>query len=179
MSDNKVVFTAQQINSMLDDMAKQIKEQCPQTVPCLVGIRTGGVHLAARLAAILAKLYNQPILSGVLDINLYRDDWSIKHHKPLVQQTEINFDLQDKYVVLVDDVLYTGRTIRAALEALLDLGRPTRIELAVLIDRGGRELPIAPNYVGAFLPTKAPARVDVLLSEQGHEDMVRLQLGQT
>ena len=174
MPGSEIVFSSQGIHAMLADMAERIKAKSLEPVPCLVGIHTGGAYLGARLAGVLSNLYNQPILHGMLDINLYRDDWSIKHQKPLLRRTEIDFDLQGQRVVLVDDVLYTGRTIRAALEALLDLGRPTRIELAVLIDRGGRELPIAPDYVGACCPTEAPARVDVLLSEEGHTDMVCL-----
>lgn len=160
---------------MLRGMAAEIDKRCAAHMPRFVGIRTGGAHLALRLAALLSAMRGQAILSGALDINLYRDDWSIKHHKPLVRRTEIDFDPQDMHVVLVDDVLYTGRTIRAALEALLDLGRPKRIELAVLVDRGGRELPIAPDYVGVVLPITAPGRVDVLLAEEGQQDAICVQ----
>ena len=174
MPGSKNIFSAQALGAMLADMAEQIMRRSPQT-PCLVGIRTGGAVLSARLAALLSKNIGQPILNGAIDINLYRDDWSLKHIKPQLGSTEIDFDLQGRRVVLVDDVLYTGRTIRAALDALLDLGRPQRIELAVLIDRGGRELPIAPDYVGAMVPLDPGSRVDVHLSELEGRDQVLLQ----
>lgn len=177
MSAKDVVFNSRDIAAMLASLAGDIDKKYVQTSICLVGIRTGGAHLAQRLARQLSALRGQPVLCGALDINLYRDDWSMRHHKPVLKGTEISFDLQDKHIILMDDVLYTGRTIRAALEALLDLGRPRRIELAVLVDRGGRELPIAPDYVGASLLVEPPARVDVLLSEEGYEDMVCVQNG--
>jgi pyrimidine operon attenuation protein/uracil phosphoribosyltransferase len=114
----------------------------------LVGIRTGGAFLAQRLAASITRRTSRPVRVGVLDITLYRDDWTQLSHKPLVGKTELPGSIDDQEVVLVDDVLFTGRTIRAALDALIDYGRPRRIELAVLVDRGGRELPIHADYVG-------------------------------
>jgi pyrimidine operon attenuation protein/uracil phosphoribosyltransferase len=145
--------------------------------PAVVGIRTGGAYLALRLAAMLTKSLGRQIPCGLLDINLYRDDWSMRGKSPELRRTEIEFDLQNQHVLLVDDVIYTGRTVRAALDAILDLGRPRKIELAALVDRGGRELPIAPDYVGVKINIPAGARVDVLLSEEGHEDMIRLENG--
>ncbi len=113
----------------------------------LVGIRTGGAFLAQRLVDRISRRTGKPRV-GVLDITLYRDDWTQLSHKPLVGKTELPGSIDDQEVVLVDDVLFTGRTVRAALDALIDYGRPRRIELAVLIDRGGRELPIQPDFVG-------------------------------
>ncbi len=131
----------------------------------LVGIRSRGVPLAARLAAVLEQLAGVKPLTGILDINLYRDDLSLIADHPVVRKTEISFDLVGSRIVLVDDVLFTGRTVRAALEALLDLGRPEWIQLAVLVDRGHRELPIRPDFVGKNVPTSRGEQVEVHLSE--------------
>ncbi len=131
----------------------------------LVGIRSRGVPLAARLAAVLEQIAGVKPLTGILDINLYRDDLSLIADHPVVRKTEISFDLVGSRIVLVDDVLFTGRTVRAALEALLDLGRPEWIQLAVLVDRGHRELPIRPDFVGKNVPTSRGEQVEVHLSE--------------
>ncbi|HEY3998181.1 MAG TPA: bifunctional pyr operon transcriptional regulator/uracil phosphoribosyltransferase PyrR [Candidatus Xenobia bacterium] len=130
----------------------------------LVGIRTRGVYLAQRLGTVLADLEGHAIPTGILDITLYRDDLTTVAIAPVVKKTEIDFDLNGKSVVLVDDVLYTGRTVRAALDALMDLGRPARIQLAVLVDRGHRELPIRADYVGKNIPTSTEQVVDVKLT---------------
>jgi pyrimidine operon attenuation protein/uracil phosphoribosyltransferase len=172
-----VLYSAQDISAMLETMTAGVIEACAGQYPSLVGIRTGGAYLALRLAARMTASLKRRIPCGLLDINLYRDDWSMRRPAPELRRTEIDFDLQDRHVLLVDDVLYTGRTVRAALDAILDLGRPRKIELAVLVDRGGRELPIAPDYVGAKVDIPASGRVDVLLSEEGHEDTVRLESG--
>jgi pyrimidine operon attenuation protein/uracil phosphoribosyltransferase len=175
MSESQLIFTQNAIEDMLGKLAVQIARPDAEP-PYLVGIRTGGAHLSRRLALALSADGQVPAPQGVIDINLYRDDWSMRHVKPHLGVTEINFNVQDKRIILVDDVLYTGRTVRAALDAILDLGRPRRIELAVLIDRGGRELPVAPDYVGAKVSALPGQRVDVLLKEGGHEcDEVRLQ----
>jgi pyrimidine operon attenuation protein/uracil phosphoribosyltransferase len=142
-----------------------------------VGIRTGGAFLAQRLAANMARRTSRPVRVGVLDITLYRDDWTQLSHKPLVGKTELPGSIDDQEVVLVDDVLFTGRTIRAALDALIDYGRPRRIELAVLVDRGGRELPIQPDYVGRVLELPPGQRVNVYLSEMGRSDEVAIESG--
>jgi pyrimidine operon attenuation protein/uracil phosphoribosyltransferase len=113
----------------------------------------------------------------VLDITLYRDDWTQLSHKPLVGKTELPGSIDDQEVVLVDDVLFTGRTVRAALDALIDYGRPRRIELAVLVDRGCRELPIQPDYVGRALELSPPQRVNVYLQEMGRADAVAIEAG--
>jgi len=143
----------------------------------LVGIRTGGAFLAQRLAANITKRTSRPVRVGVLDITLYRDDWTQLSHKPLVGKTELPGSIDDQEVVLVDDVLFTGRTIRAALDALIDYGRPRRIELAVLVDRGGRELPIQPDYVGRAGALPPGQRVNVYLSEMGRPDAVAIESG--
>lgn len=133
----------------------------------VVGVRTGGAHLAQRLAGALGGLRGSPPAVGLLDITLYRDDVLSGGAMPLLRGTEIPFDIEGRPVVLVDDVLFTGRTVRAALEALLDLGRPSCVMLAVLVDRGLRELPIAPDFVGRVLETSRDERVRVHLVEAG------------
>jgi len=143
----------------------------------LVGIRTGGAFLAQRLAAKIARRSSWVARVGVLDITLYRDDWTQLSHKPLVGKTELPGSIDDQELVLVDDVLFTGRTVRAALDALIDYGRPRRIELAVLIDRGGRELPIQPDYVGRTITLPPGQRVNVYFTEQGRPDEVALESG--
>ncbi|NDY42494.1 bifunctional pyr operon transcriptional regulator/uracil phosphoribosyltransferase PyrR [Dissulfurirhabdus thermomarina] len=141
----------------------------------LIGIRTGGVPLAERLRQRIAALTGTPVPTGILDITLYRDDWSRLSHHPIIRKTEIPFSIDDKDIVLVDDVLYTGRTIRAALDALSDLGRPRTIKLAVLVDRGWRELPIQADYVGTAVETQVDEHVDVFLQETHGRDAVVLQ----
>ena len=138
----------------------------------LVGIRTGGVHLAHRLAKRLQEIEQASVPIGDLDITLYRDDLSLRKEQPVLRTTSVPFDISDKIVVLVDDVLFTGRTIRAAMDGLMDLGRPAEIQLAVLVDRGHRQLPIRANYIGKNLPTSRDEQIWVLLEEQGEEDRV-------
>lgn len=138
----------------------------------LVGIQRGGVHLARRLAAKIREIEGVEVPVGSLDITMYRDDLDIRSSQPVPKATEISFDVQDKAIVLVDDVLYTGRTIRAALNSIMDYGRPRRIQLAVLVDRGHRELPIRADFVGKNLPTSAREKVEVMLKEDGVEEKV-------
>lgn len=138
----------------------------------LVGVQTRGVPLARRLAAKLGGIEGAAPPVGVLDINLYRDDLSRIADHPVLRTTSIPFDLDDALVILVDDVLFTGRTVRAALDALVDLGRPRAIQLAVLVDRGHRELPVRADFVGKNLPTARRERVDVRLTETDGEDEV-------
>jgi pyrimidine operon attenuation protein/uracil phosphoribosyltransferase len=139
---------------------------------CLVGIRNRGVFLAERLAGCIKKIENKDVPVGILDITLYRDDLTMVGAHPLVRKTEIDFDISDKILVLVDDVLYSGRTIRAALDALIDFGRPKSIQLAVLVDRGHRELPIRADYVGKNIPTSQNESVEVRLEEADGKDEV-------
>lgn len=138
----------------------------------IVGIRTRGVFLANRLAQEIFKIEKKEIPVGTLDITLYRDDLSLIARQPLVLKTEIPFDVSQKKIVLTDDVLYTGRTVRAAMDAIVDLGRPQVIQLAVLIDRGHRELPIRADYIGKNLPTSRKEIVKVKLEEVDGENKV-------
>jgi pyrimidine operon attenuation protein / uracil phosphoribosyltransferase len=145
----------------------------------LVGIRTRGVVLAKRLAQALQQITNAPVPTGALDITLYRDDL-MRHQvgpQPLVRKTEIPFSIDDQKILLVDDVLYTGRTIRAALDALIDFGRPKEIQLIVMVDRGHRELPIKPDYVGKNVPTSLKESVHVRLTEIDGTDEVAVDNG--
>lgn len=136
----------------------------------LVGIRSKGAPIADRLAALIEQIEGTKVPSGALDISLYRDDFNTR--QPSVGRTEIPFDVNGRTIILVDEVIYTGRTVRCALDALMDMGRPSAIQLAVLIDRGHRELPIRPDYVGKNLPTAHKEMVDVHLQEMDGEDKV-------
>lgn len=141
----------------------------------LIGIRTRGVNLSQRLREKINSIENTDVPLGALDITLYRDDLGTGLQKPELKKTEITFALEEKHVILCDDVLFTGRTIRAAIDALIDFGRPASVQLAVLIDRGHRELPIRPDYVGKNIPTPKSKRVHVHLKEVDEEDKVIIQ----
>ena len=143
----------------------------------IIGMRTRGVPLAQRLALLLESLEGQPVPVGALDVTLYRDDFSLRGVRPRVQPTHIPINIKGKRVVLVDDVLYTGRTTRAALDALVDLGRPRSVQLAVMVDRGHRELPIRPDYVIKNVPTSFQEEVKVRLQEVDGLDQVVLMGG--
>ena len=136
---------------------------------CLIGIRTRGVILALRINQCIEQIEGKELPLGILDITLYRDDLTSSLTQPLVHETLIDFDIQGKKIILVDDVLFTGRTVRAALNALNDFGRPAQIQLAVLIDRGHRELPIRADYVGKNIPTAFSQNVRVILEEADHK----------
>ncbi len=140
----------------------------------LMGIRTRGVPLAARIANEIKSIEGIDVPVGMLDITLYRDDLSTLGYNPIVHGTDIDFDLSGKIIVLVDDVLYTGRTIRAALDAVIDMGRPSTIQLAVLVDRGHRELPIRADYVGKNVPTAKKEAIEVTLVEEDKIDEVSI-----
>lgn len=142
----------------------------------LVGIKTRGAFIAKRLAAKIEQIEGKEVLTGELDITLYRDDLSEKHknQEPLVHQVDIEHDIRGMKVVLVDDVLYTGRTVRAAMDAVMDLGRPAQIQLAVLVDRGHRELPIRADFVGKNIPTSSSERIVVQMHESDGRDMVTI-----
>ena len=163
------------IEEALDRMAEELLEGCeaPDSL-CLVGIRTGGVPLADRLAARMEPSLGRALERGTLDITLYRDDLLRGLDQPQVGPTRLRFGLKDRWVVLVDDVLFTGRTLRAAIDALMDFGRPRRIVLAALVDRGGRELPIAPDVVGQVLDVPDGGSVEVRLQETHGTDEVVL-----
>lgn len=162
----KLVLDAPSIERAATRMAHEILEKNNGVDGlCLIGIQTRGVILAQRLEKIIEKISHANVPIGILDINLYRDDLTKVAEQPIIHKTEINFDLDNKIVVLVDDVLYTGRTIRSALDAIVDFGRPKCIELAVLIDRGHRELPIRADFVGKNIPTSENEIVHVHFSE--------------
>jgi pyrimidine operon attenuation protein / uracil phosphoribosyltransferase len=149
------------------------KNKGPESI-VIVGIRTRGEFIARRIAAKIEEAENVKLNIGSLDITLYRDDLLGKLEQPQLKSSEILFDLNDKNVILIDDVLYTGRTIRAALDELIDLGRPRTIQLAVLIDRGHRQLPIRADYVGKNVPTSSRESIRVHVKEVDHEDSVLL-----
>jgi pyrimidine operon attenuation protein / uracil phosphoribosyltransferase len=163
-----VIMDADRMSRTLTRIAHEIVERNRGVEGLvIVGIRTRGVFIAKRLAKALHQITSEPLQTGALDITLYRDDL-MRHAvgpQPVVRRTEINFSIDDQKVVLVDDVLYTGRTIRAALDALIDFGRPKEIQLTVLIDRGHRELPIKADYVGKNVPTSLKESVHVRLTE--------------
>ncbi len=171
----KVLLSKQDIDRILSRMAHEIIERNKGSENLrLVGIQRGGVHLAKRLAAKIKSVDRVDIPVGFLDISLYRDDIGMRKEHPMVRKTEIPFDITDIKVILVDDVLFTGRSIRAALDALMDFGRPAQIQLAILIDRGHRELPIRADYAGKNIPTGRNETVEVRLEEEGMEDGVIL-----
>jgi pyrimidine operon attenuation protein/uracil phosphoribosyltransferase len=167
------ILDPERIRRMIDRMAHEIAER-HKDLPDLVfvGIRTRGVPLATRLAERLSDLLQKPFPVGTLDITLYRDDLSLVAPQPLLKKTEIDFDINGRVVVLCDDVLYTGRTVRAALDGLIDLGRPRAVRLAVLIDRGHREIPIEANYVGKSVPTAQREVIKVMFSDTDGADEV-------
>jgi len=142
---------------------------------CLAGIQRGGVHLARRIAEKLRDIEGKEIPVGSLDIALYRDDINVRKDQPVVRRTDMACEVNNQKVVLVDDVLFTGRSIRAAMDAVMDFGRPSSIQLAVLVDRGHRELPIKADFVGKNIPTSLNERVKVQLEEDGFEDRVILE----
>ena len=171
--EKKTVMDATEINRALRRISHEIVEKNKGTGDLvLVGIRTGGAHIAKRLASFIKEIEGVELPLGILDITLYRDDLSTKKEQPVLKKTEIPMSIADKKIVLVDDVLYTGRSIRAAMDSLMDFGRPIQIQLAVLIDRGHRELPIRADYTGKNLPTSAQETVKVLLEEEGEKDRV-------
>ena len=153
------------VERILKRLAHEILESKGAERLALVGIRTGGDYLAHQLADLIRQIEGTEVPVGLLDITLYRDDLAEQALQPQVKETDIPFDMTGQDVLLVDDVLYTGRTIRAALNALMDFGRPARVMLGVLIDRGHRELPIRPDYVGKNIPTEAGDRVEVIFSD--------------
>jgi pyrimidine operon attenuation protein/uracil phosphoribosyltransferase len=172
----KELMNDHDINRALTRIAHEIIEKNKGTENlCLVGIQRGGVHLAKRLAAKIKTNEKKDIAVGSLDIALYRDDLNIRKEQPVIRRTEVPFEVTDLKIILVDDVLFTGRSIRAAMDALMDLGRPANIQLTVLIDRGHRELPIKADFVGKNIPTSLNEVVEVQLKEEGGRDRVILK----
>jgi pyrimidine operon attenuation protein/uracil phosphoribosyltransferase len=176
MSEQNLILNSAAMQRALTRMAHEIAERNEKSADVvLVGIQRGGAFLSQRLAKILGEIWSQPVPNGALDINMYRDDLSQKA-APNIHPTTIPFDVTGKTVVLVDDVLFSGRTTRAALDALSDFGRPQKIQLAVLIDRGHRELPIKADFIGKNVPTSLAEKIVVSMKEEGAaEDKVTLE----
>lgn len=175
MAETVKLFDGPTLQRMLTRVAHEIAENQDQSeLVVLVGIQESGVPLARRLSTLLEKIWGHPVPVGSLDINLHRDDLD-QRVAPQLHPTDIPFDINGRTVVLVDDVLFSGRTIRAAMDALTDFGRASRIQLAVLVDRGHRELPIRPDFVGKNIATRVGERVKVELTELQGRDLVTLE----
>lgn len=175
MSEATLILNGPALQRALARIAHEIAEHNDSSADvALIGIQRGGVYLARRLSGLLAGIWGQQIPVGTLDVSMHRDDLD-QRVSPKIHPTEIPFDVTGKTVVLVDDVLFSGRTIRAAMDALNDFGRPRRIQLAVLVDRGHRELPIKADFVGKNVPTSLSETIVVRLSEEGGEDSVQLE----
>ncbi len=173
MKQSKTILTDQDFKRTITRIAYEIIETHRGTQQlALVGILTRGDSLAKRLADQIQEIEGTRIPVGSMDINMYRDDWTKISHQPIVRPSDIPFSVDDRQIILVDDVLFTGRTIRAAMEALMDFGRPARIELAVLVDRGHREVPIQADYKGIFIDTDPEDMIQVFVQEHDQKDMV-------
>jgi pyrimidine operon attenuation protein/uracil phosphoribosyltransferase len=169
----KIILDEEQIKRALIRISHEILEKNKGTKDLvIIGIRNRGAFLAERIAALIKEIDSKKVPVGVLDITLYRDDLTTIAWQPIVHKTEIDFDINKKNIILVDDVLFTGRTIRSALDALIDFGRPANIQLAILVDRGHRELPIRADYVGKNVPTSLEEAVDVCLKEVDKKEEV-------
>lgn len=168
-----LLLDKEEMTRILERLACEVLErhgQCERVM--LVGIERRGADLARRLGALMQQKLQRPLPLGTLDINLYRDDWTSLEGKPHIGQSRITAPVDNAEIILIDDVLFSGRTIRAALEALLDYGRPRKVELLVLVDRGHRELPIQADYIGRSVDTRPQEQVDVLLEERDGRDEV-------
>lgn len=177
MTQKAVLLDEPAMNRALTRIAHEIIERNEGIDECiLVGIKTRGAYLARRLAQKINRIEGKEIRTGELDITLYRDDLSTKtdNEEPLVQQVDITDNVSEQKIILVDDVLYTGRTVRSAMDAVMDLGRPSQIQLAVLVDRGHRELPIRADYVGKNIPTSGNERIVVNMVEVDATDCVTI-----
>lgn len=177
MAQKAVVLDEQAIRRALTRIAHEIIEKNKGIENCLlVGIKTRGIYIATRLAKRIEEIEDKKIPVGELDITLYRDDLTKKTNdeEPLVKGSDIPYDITNQKVILVDDVLYTGRTVRAAMDALMDIGRPSAIQLAVLVDRGHRELPIRADYVGKNIPTSSDEKIVVELNEVDELEQVSI-----
>jgi len=175
----KNVLTKEEIDRAVTRMSHEILERNKGSEDLvIIGVRTRGYALAERIAQAINRIDGVTLPVGALDITLYRDDLSLVSEQPIMHKTEIDFDIEGKAVILVDDVLYTGRTIRCALDALVDFGRPKTIQLAILVDRGHRELPIRADYVGKNLPTSQNELVQLNLEEIDKEDSVFIEVNE-
>jgi len=176
MSKNHTILDAADIDRKLTRITHEILEVHKGVSNLtLIGIQTRGVFLAKRIQSRINDIEGIEIPTGEMDITLYRDDWTLISPNPVMKTTDISFSVDEKQIILVDDVLFTGRTTRAAMDAVIDFGRPDRIELAVLVDRGYRELPIQANYVGKFVETRRSETVNVLLEEHDGVDKVVIE----
>src|SRR6266404_1666660 len=174
MASPVIILNAAAVHRVLTRIGHEIAERNEESRSVvIVGVQRGGVHLARRVASILGGIWGVAVPVGTVDVSMHRDDLG-ERVAPNVQPTDIAFDINKKTVVLVDDVLFSGRTTRAALDALNDFGRPARVQLAVLVDRGHRELPIKADFVGKNVPTGLNERIDVRLKEETEEDVVYL-----
>ena len=173
MREKAKVMTEDEIRRVLVRISHEILEKDHNAINdlVLIGVKSRGDHLAYRIAKIIERVEGVKVPVGIIDANLYRDDINLHTAKITVSKTDIPFDVEGKWIILVDDVLYTGRTIRASMEAVMDFGRPSIIQLAVLIDRGHRELPIAADYVGKNIPTSTREIIRVDLEEEGNTDL--------
>jgi len=180
LNKKTTILTQDEINRAIIRISHEILENNKGSKDlAIIGIRTRGYFIAKRIAKSITTIDGTDLPVGALDITLYRDDLSVISEQPVMHKTEIDFDIEGKHIILVDDVLYTGRTIRCALDALIDFGRPKGIQLAVLVDRGHRELPIRADYVGKNLPTSQKELVEVKLQEvDGEEDIVFIEEAQ-
>jgi pyrimidine operon attenuation protein / uracil phosphoribosyltransferase len=169
-----VVLDHDDMRRTLVRIAHEIIEKNPDGAIALVGIHRRGALLAQRLHALTSELLDTPVPLGFVDISFYRDDLAIRPSAPIVHATQLDFPIDGRTIVIVDDVLYTGRTVRAAVDEVFDYGRPARVQLAVLVDRGHRELPIRPDYVGKNVPTSTKQRVNVRVKELDGRDEVTL-----
>lgn len=173
MKKNKTILNDQDIKRIITRISYEIIEKHKGVKNlALVGIQTRGDFLAKRLGDQIKRLEGMVVPVGSMDINMYRDDWTKISHQPTVRPSNIPFSVDDQTIILVDDVLYTGRTIRAAMDALMDFGRPCRMELAVLVDRGHRELPIQADYKGVFVDTEHDEMIHVHVLERDGQDLV-------
>jgi pyrimidine operon attenuation protein / uracil phosphoribosyltransferase len=170
-----VVLDRDDMRRTLVRIAHEIVEKNPDGAVALVGIHRRGAVLARRLRVLTSELLEPAVPLGDLDISFYRDDYSLRPSAPVVHATHLDFPVDGRTIVIVDDVLYTGRTVRAAIDAIFDYGRPARVQLAVLVDRGHRELPIRPDYVGKNIPTSLEERVYVCVEEVDGEDEVKIE----
>jgi pyrimidine operon attenuation protein/uracil phosphoribosyltransferase len=172
-----VILDRDDMRRTLVRIAHEIVEKNPDGAIAIVGIQRRGAHLAKRLQALISELLEPAVPLGTVDISFYRDDLAIRPAAPIVHSTELDFPVEDRTIVIVDDVLYTGRTVRAAIDEMFDYGRPARVQLAALVDRGHRELPIRPDYVGKNLPTSQEQRVNVRVQEVDGRDEVTIEGG--
>ena len=176
MQKKELILDSTDINHIIARVCHTILEvhKNPDNL-ALIGIRTGGEYLAQRIFNQIKVIENIELSLGNIDITLYRDDWTKIGYQPILQGTEINFAIDKKKIILVDDVLFTGRTVRAAMDAIFDIGRPDQIELAVLVDRGHRELPIRADYCGKKIETKHEQMINVYLKEHDGRDAVMIE----